>query len=219
MSTINFSPCSHSEHLSKDIEYRRLFSEPLTKPGGTLSYEGYLRAIQLYGREDLLVNSHKVHRYDRWVKSNPELHRSYQDQARRDGYNPTGGSSNAFTGIHYPNPPLGGPSLQLTHADTDPNNISPYTPERQVTTAQSNTMPPRRSRDSSGRFAASEDAFAFHKGNIKAKPGQDAGMRLAPRKMPSSWPSWSRLSLPPVLPSTNTKRPGLSSHPWGTSKD
>ncbi|KAG5750783.1 hypothetical protein H9Q69_002655 [Fusarium xylarioides] len=35
-------------------------------------------------------------------------------------------------------------------------------------------MPPRRSRDNSGRFAASDDAFAFHKGNIKAKPGQDA---------------------------------------------
>lgn len=139
MSTIKFSPCSHSEHLIKDIDYRRLFSEPLTKPGGTLSYEGYLRAIQLYGREDLFVNSHKVHRYDRWVKSNPELHRSYQDQARQDGYNPTGGSSKAFTGIYYPTPPLGGPSLN--QVDTDPSVIYPHTPWRQATSARNQTSP------------------------------------------------------------------------------
>ncbi|KAF4483597.1 hypothetical protein FAGAP_11644 [Fusarium agapanthi] len=31
--------------------------------------------------------------------------------------------------------------------------------------------PARRSRDNSGRFAPSDDAFAFHKGNIKAKAG------------------------------------------------
>ncbi|KAF4344827.1 hypothetical protein FBEOM_1113 [Fusarium beomiforme] len=61
---IRFTPCSHQNHPSKDIEYRRLFSEPLTKTGGTISYGGYLRALQLYGREDQLINSHKVHRYD-----------------------------------------------------------------------------------------------------------------------------------------------------------
>ncbi|EWG50581.1 hypothetical protein FVEG_16657 [Fusarium verticillioides 7600] len=174
MSTINLSPCSHSEHLSKDIEYRRLFSEPLTKPGGTLSNEGYLRAIQLYGREDLLINSHTVHRYDTWVKRNPELHLSYQNQARQDRYNPTCGSSNAFTGVYYPNPPLDGPSLQVNQADTDPKVIFPHAPQRQVTTPETSTMPPRRSRDNGGRFTASDDAFAFHEGNIKAKPGQDA---------------------------------------------
>ncbi|EWZ49327.1 hypothetical protein FOCG_12110 [Fusarium oxysporum f. sp. radicis-lycopersici 26381] len=73
-------------HPSKDIDYRRLFSEPLTKPGGTISYEGYLRALELYGREDQLINSHKVHRYDRWVARNPELHKRYQDQAIQDDY-------------------------------------------------------------------------------------------------------------------------------------
>ncbi|CCT61640.1 uncharacterized protein FFUJ_01885 [Fusarium fujikuroi IMI 58289] len=168
MSTINFSPCSHSEHLSKDIEYRRLFSEPLTKPGGTLSYEGYLRAIQLYGREDLLVNSHKVHRYDRWVKSNPELHRTYQQQAIRDGYNPTGGSSNAFTGVYYPNPPLGGPSLNRVN--------SPHTPHRQTTQNEiTEEMVGRRTpRNSSGQFAPAEGVFADYRGNVEAKAGESS---------------------------------------------
>lgn len=86
MSSIRFTPCSHPSHPSKDIDYRRLFSEPLTKPGGTISYEGYLRALELYGREDQLINSHKVHRYDRWVARNPELHKRYQDQAIQDDY-------------------------------------------------------------------------------------------------------------------------------------
>lgn len=80
MSSIRYIPCSNS-HQSKDIEYRRLFSEPLSKPGGTISYEGYLRALQLYGREDQLINSHKVHRYDIWLARYPELHQSYREQA------------------------------------------------------------------------------------------------------------------------------------------
>ncbi|WKT38402.1 hypothetical protein QSH57_000220 [Fusarium oxysporum f. sp. vasinfectum] len=142
-------------HSSKDIDYHRLFSEPLTKPGGTNSYEGYLRALQLYGREAQLVNSHKVHRYDRW-----------------DGYNPSGGSSNPFTGTYFPNHSLDGPSLN--QADTDPSVIYPHTPQRQVTLTQTQTSPsslateaiaddmapPRR--DASGRFTPGESAFPYH---------------------------------------------------------
>ncbi|KAH7217891.1 hypothetical protein DER44DRAFT_817358 [Fusarium oxysporum] len=153
-------------HSSKDIDYHHLFSEPLTKPGGTNSYEGYLRALQLYGREDQLVNSHKVHLYDRWVARYPELHQSYQDQARQDRYNPSGGSSNPFTGTYFPNPPVGGPSLN--QADTDPSDIYPHTPQRQATLTQTQTSPsspateaiaddmapPRR--DASGRFTPGE---------------------------------------------------------------
>jgi hypothetical protein len=184
---ICFASCSHPSHPSKDIEYRRLFSEPLTKPGGTISYEGYLGALQLYGREDQLINSHKVHRCDRWVARNPELHKRYQDQARRDGYNPSGGSSNAFTGTYHPNPPLGGPFSRPGH--TDPEILFPHTPRRQATStedqdepfsstssANADTMaPPRRTpRDSSGRFTPSENAFAYYKGNFKAKAGQSA---------------------------------------------
>ncbi|KAF5627645.1 uncharacterized protein FTJAE_9190 [Fusarium tjaetaba] len=102
------------------------------------------RASQQRSRVSTLVlrtsheTRHKVHRYHRWVTNNPELHQSYQDQARRDGYNPTGGSSNAFTGIYYPTPPLGGPSRQ-TQADSD--LIFPHSPQhfRQAT---SNTSEP-----------------------------------------------------------------------------
>lgn len=182
-SSIRFTPCSYPSHSSKDIDYHRLFSEPLTKPGGTNSYEGYLRALQLYGREGQLVNSHKVHRYDRWVARYPELHQSYQDQARQDGYNPSGGSLNPFTGTYFPNPSLDGPSLN--QADTDPSVIYPHTPQRQGTLTQTQTSPsslateaiaddiaddmapPRR--DASGRFTPGESAFAYHIGNVKVK--------------------------------------------------
>ncbi|KAF5261398.1 hypothetical protein FOXYS1_7904 [Fusarium oxysporum] len=160
-------------HSSKDIDYHRLFSEPLTKPGGTNSYEGYLRALQLYGREGQLVNSHKVHRYDRWVARYPELHQSYQDQARQDGYNPSGGSLNPFTGTCFPNPSLDGPSLN--QADTDPSVIYPHTPQRQGTLTQTQTSPsslateaiaddmapPRR--DASGRFTPGECIRISHR--------------------------------------------------------
>ncbi|KAH7213705.1 hypothetical protein BKA60DRAFT_622969 [Fusarium oxysporum] len=187
ISSTRFTPCSHPSHSRKDIDYHRLFSEPLTKPGGTNSYEGYLRALQLYGQEDQLVNSHKVHRYDRWVALYPELHQSNQDQARQDGYNPSGGASSAFTGTYFPNPPQGGPSLY--QGDTDPGILFPHIPQSQATSAEeqngtfspetsanADTMaPPRRtSRDSSGRFAASEDVFSYHTGNVKVKTGQSA---------------------------------------------
>ncbi|KAK2699243.1 hypothetical protein QWA68_002042 [Fusarium oxysporum] len=174
-------------HSSKDIDYHRLFSESLTKPGGTNSYEGYPRALQLYGREDQLVNSHKVHRYGRWVARYPELHQSYQDQARQDGYNPSGGASSAFTGTYFPNPPQGGPSLY--QGDTDPGILFPHIPQSQATSAEeqngtfspetsanADTMAPPR-RDASARFTPGESAFAYHTGNVKSA-GQSAGTAI-----------------------------------------
>ncbi|KAJ4027390.1 hypothetical protein NW756_013713 [Fusarium oxysporum] len=166
-------------HSSKDIDYHRLFSEPLTKPGGTNSYEGYLRALQLYGREAQLVNSHKVHRYDRW-----------------DGYNPSGGSSNPFTGTYFPNHSLDGPSLN--QADTDPSVIYPHTPQRQVTLTQTQTSPsslateaiaddmapPRR--DASGRFTPGESAFAYHTGNVKGLTASVTKIKAEQAPQPSN---------------------------------
>ncbi|KAF5973093.1 hypothetical protein FCOIX_8947 [Fusarium coicis] len=151
MSSIRFTPCSNS-HRSKDIKYRRLFTDPLTKQGGTISYEGYLFALQLYGREDQLINSHK---------------------ARRDGYNPIGGSSNAFTGFYYPNPPPGGPSLN--QADTDLDIPLLQGPQRRPQAAntedfsETGTMAP-----GTRNSAPVPNAFACHIGNIKAKAGQSA---------------------------------------------
>ncbi|KAG5812571.1 hypothetical protein H9Q74_004297 [Fusarium xylarioides] len=173
MSGMRFNPSSHPSSRSKDVEYQYLFSKPLALPGTTISYKGYIRALQLYGREDQLTNSHKVTRYDRWVARNPGLHKQYQEQARRDGYNPIGGSSNAFTGVYYPNPPPGGPSLN--QADTDLDIPSPRGPKRRHRAAstedfsETDTMAPG-TRDS----APVPDPFACHIGNIQVKAGQSA---------------------------------------------
>ncbi|PNP77756.1 hypothetical protein FNYG_08837 [Fusarium nygamai] len=173
MSSMRFNPSSHPSSRSKDVDYQRLFSKPLALPGSTISYEGYIRALQLYGREDQLTNSHKVTRYDRWVARNSALHQAYQEQALRDGYNPIGGSSNAFTGVYYPNPPSGGPSLN--QADTDPDIPLPRGPKRRRQAAstedfsETDTMAP-----GTRNSAPVPNAFAYHIGNIKAKAGQSA---------------------------------------------
>ncbi|TXC05362.1 hypothetical protein FocTR4_00002041 [Fusarium oxysporum f. sp. cubense] len=87
--------------------------------------------------------------------------------------------STVTTGTHFPNPPVGGPSLN--QADTDPSDIYPHTPQRQATLTQTQTSPsspvteaivddmapPRR--DASGRFTPGESAFAYHTGNVKVK--------------------------------------------------
>lgn len=78
----------------------------------------------------------------------------------------------------FPNLPLGGPSQQ---AQSNTELIFPHTPQhqRQATSPEDcsdrDTMAPgRRSRDTSGRFAASDDAFSYHTGKVKVKIGQSA---------------------------------------------
>ncbi|KAF7558208.1 hypothetical protein G7Z17_g34 [Cylindrodendrum hubeiense] len=49
-------PCD-SAHPSRDTAYRTHFSEPLSQNPGHIEYEGYKRALQLYGNDDSILKS------------------------------------------------------------------------------------------------------------------------------------------------------------------
>ncbi|KAK1250111.1 hypothetical protein MKX08_010114 [Trichoderma sp. CBMAI-0020] len=75
-------------YRSKDHAFRVSFSAPLDKNPPRLSREGYIRALEVYGREDILfgcLNS-SVSRFNEWRKQNPGDLELYRRHANSLGY-------------------------------------------------------------------------------------------------------------------------------------
>ncbi|EHK41120.1 hypothetical protein TRIATDRAFT_277498 [Trichoderma atroviride IMI 206040] len=66
-------PPRDHHYRSKDHAFRVSFSAPLDKNPPRLSREGYIRALEVYGREDVLFGCLKssVGRFNEWRKQNP----------------------------------------------------------------------------------------------------------------------------------------------------
>ncbi|KAL6830196.1 hypothetical protein V8C40DRAFT_273832 [Trichoderma camerunense] len=81
-------PEKDSTHCSKDSLFRRSFYQPLQKNPPRLTKEGYIRALQLYGREDHLLDSLKssVARFNEWRRDNPGDLVEYRRYATERGY-------------------------------------------------------------------------------------------------------------------------------------
>ncbi|KAF5009654.1 hypothetical protein FDECE_4155 [Fusarium decemcellulare] len=104
MATIRFPKCT-GYYPSRDDRYRKLFSDRLLEDDFELSYEGYLRAIQLYGRESaiLLESPVKDRTLTVWKRKHPSTLAEYRQRARAQGYNPKSGESDHQQGLYYPN--------------------------------------------------------------------------------------------------------------------
>ncbi|KAL6908772.1 hypothetical protein GGI43DRAFT_429600 [Trichoderma evansii] len=78
-----------SHHFpSKDHAFRVAFSAPLSKRPPRLSREGYIRALEVYGREDILLDCLKsaVDHFNEWRKRNPGDLNLYRQHANSLGY-------------------------------------------------------------------------------------------------------------------------------------
>ncbi|KAJ3519598.1 hypothetical protein NM208_g14066 [Fusarium decemcellulare] len=136
MTTIRFPKCT-GPYPSADDQYRQLFSDRLLEDDFELSYEGYLRAIQLYGNEFAIVLQSPVKNanFTAWIREHPLLIAEYHKRARAQGYNPKSGQSKPLEGLYYPNgvPKTSKPAgnddelpeiIEVMSDGTDPNQIN-----------------------------------------------------------------------------------------------
>lgn len=81
-------PERDSVYPSKDSRFRRSFYQPLHKNPPRLTKEGYIRALELYGREDNLLDALKssVARFNEWRRDNPGDLAEYRRYANERGY-------------------------------------------------------------------------------------------------------------------------------------
>ncbi|KAK4077433.1 uncharacterized protein Triagg1_3765 [Trichoderma aggressivum f. europaeum] len=81
-------PERDSVYPSKDSQFRRSFYQPLHKNPPRLTKEGYIRALELYGKEDNLLNALKssVARFSEWRRDNPGDLAEYRRYANERGY-------------------------------------------------------------------------------------------------------------------------------------
>ena len=81
-------PCCKGPHPSRDPEFRHAFSDPLNKNPPRLSKEGYIRALQLYGREDHRLDSLKsrASRFADWRNLHPGDIDKFRRHAAALGY-------------------------------------------------------------------------------------------------------------------------------------
>ncbi|PNP49484.1 hypothetical protein THARTR1_09806 [Trichoderma harzianum] len=87
-------PERDSVYPSRDSRFRRFFNQPLQKNPPRLTKEGYIRALELYGREDNLLESLKgsVARFNQWRRDNPGDLAEYRRYANERGYDWENGS-------------------------------------------------------------------------------------------------------------------------------
>ncbi|EXM09765.1 hypothetical protein NOF04DRAFT_118 [Fusarium oxysporum II5] len=75
--------------------------------------------------------------------------------------------------------------------------------------------PPRRTpRDSSGRFAASEDVFSYHTGNVKVKTGQSGRNAIGATENALLLAEIFKKLIDAHIPQSCVRRPAPSLHPW-----
>lgn len=82
-------PRKPDHYISKGHAFRVSFSAPLSKKPPRLSKKGYIRALELYGREDILFDSLKggAGYFNDWRKNNPgdlDLYRRYANSLGYD---------------------------------------------------------------------------------------------------------------------------------------
>ncbi|EMT64741.1 hypothetical protein FOC4_g10007424 [Fusarium odoratissimum] len=78
--------------------------------------------------------------------------------------------------------------------------------------------PPRRTpRDSSGRFAASEDVFSYHTGNVKVKTGQSGRNAIGATENALLLAEIFKKLIDAHIPQSCVRRPAPSLHPWENS--
>ncbi|KAL6790510.1 hypothetical protein J3E68DRAFT_429144 [Trichoderma sp. SZMC 28012] len=87
-------PPSDSVYPSRDSRFRRSFYQPLQKNPPRLTKEGYIRALELYGREDKLLDSlpSSAARFNQWKRDNPGDLAEYRRYANRRDYDWENGS-------------------------------------------------------------------------------------------------------------------------------
>ncbi|KAH7136440.1 hypothetical protein EDB81DRAFT_79387 [Dactylonectria macrodidyma] len=108
---------------SKDHLFRLAFSLPLAKHNVILTYNGYKRALELYGNDSIILRAEKVGRFQRWVSENPELLEEFHGRALADGFNPAAGyaDTNASTYSFYH--PVDPRNNELTRTSQHPATI------------------------------------------------------------------------------------------------
>ncbi|KAK4080635.1 hypothetical protein Trihar35433_1740 [Trichoderma harzianum] len=87
-------PPSDSVYPSRDSRFRRSFYQQLHKNPPRLTKEGYIRALELYGREDKLLDSlqSSVSRFNQWKRDNPGDLAEYRRYANKRDYDWENGS-------------------------------------------------------------------------------------------------------------------------------
>lgn len=81
-------PPSSSQFPSRDSRYRTSFSEPLAKRQPRLRYEGYRRALELYGNESEAKSGQHRPTFQTWCDQNPDSLREFRLRAIAEGFNP-----------------------------------------------------------------------------------------------------------------------------------
>ncbi|KAF4981824.1 hypothetical protein FZEAL_2451 [Fusarium zealandicum] len=84
-----------------DDAYCRLFTSPLQRKSPDLSYEGYRRALQLYGNESDMASPGDGDLFFIWKLRNPLTIRNFRQRARAEGYDPELGRSSPKQGLYY----------------------------------------------------------------------------------------------------------------------
>ncbi|KAL5083109.1 hypothetical protein Trisim1_002169 [Trichoderma cf. simile WF8] len=81
-------PPSDGVYPSRDSRFRRSFYQPLQKSPPQLTKEGYIRALQLYGREEKLLDSlpSSASRFHQWKRDNPGDLAEYRRYANKRDY-------------------------------------------------------------------------------------------------------------------------------------
>ncbi|OPB38619.1 hypothetical protein A0O28_0017250 [Trichoderma guizhouense] len=87
-------PPSDGVYPSRDSRFRRSFYQPLQKNPPQLTKEGYIRALQLYGREDKFLDSlpSSASRFNKWKRDNPGDLAEYRHYANKRDYDWENGS-------------------------------------------------------------------------------------------------------------------------------
>lgn len=192
-----FPPCAANIHLSRDPTYRSVFSSEVRRQNPVLSYDGYRRAIELYGNEPNLLAREKSGHFSRWSLNNPATHAAFREQALTDGYNPDFGTSAPWQGVHFPSGDLTDyPAFQLLEESNGfftvregtntPGRRPPQTPRRyhripeesetdsndDLLTVNEITMSVRR--NERGQFTSGKNATTDRfEGNVLPKDGED----------------------------------------------
>ncbi|KAM5352045.1 hypothetical protein ACJ41O_004768 [Fusarium nematophilum] len=100
MTILCFPKCTDKKFPSGDRELRRDFREPL-RNNNDIPYNGYRRALQLYGNEIAIDASDRGDRFRHWIQRSPEIIAEYRQQARDEGYNIYSGTSDPWRGRYF----------------------------------------------------------------------------------------------------------------------
>ncbi|KAF5017903.1 hypothetical protein F66182_10132 [Fusarium sp. NRRL 66182] len=118
-----FEKC-HALDRRADEVYHSSFTYPLFFCCLSIPYDGYLRALQLYGNEAAFhLNPIQRQNFLRWSRTRGSCIQAYRSQARRQGYNPESGKTAPWHGIYFPEDPGSSTIVLLTDGNQDLANI------------------------------------------------------------------------------------------------